>query len=43
VEGRCSHEPRPVLVPKLVDVGDGTATYDERHGRKQPDWTYADP
>lgn len=42
VEGRCSKAPRPILVPKLVDVADGVATYDERHARKQPDWTYAD-
>ena len=42
VAGRCSKDPRPVLVPKLVDVRDGRATYDERHARKQPDWTYSD-
>ncbi len=40
LEGRCSVEPRPLLVPKLVEVADGVATYDERHARKQPDWTY---
>jgi NADH-quinone oxidoreductase subunit F len=32
-----------VLVPKLLDVRDGYAIYDERQSRKQPDWTYADP
>jgi NADH-quinone oxidoreductase subunit F len=32
-----------VLVPKLLDVRDGNAIYDERQSRKQPDWTYADP
>ena len=42
LEGRCSVEPRPIRIPKLVEVGDGTATYDERHAQKQPDWTYAD-
>jgi NADH-quinone oxidoreductase subunit F len=42
LEGRCSVEPRPIHVPKLVEVADGVATYDERHARKQPDWTYAD-
>ncbi|MGK2948422.1 MAG: NADH-ubiquinone oxidoreductase-F iron-sulfur binding region domain-containing protein [Acidimicrobiales bacterium] len=42
LEGRCSvPEARPVVVPKLVDVVDGTATYDTRHAHKQPDWTYA--
>jgi NADH-quinone oxidoreductase subunit F len=39
--GGCPR-PRPVRFPKLVDVRDGTAVYDERHLRKRPDWTYAD-
>jgi NADH-quinone oxidoreductase subunit F len=30
------------VVPKLVDVADGVATYDPRQARKQPDWTYAE-
>jgi hypothetical protein len=30
-----------VPVPKLVDLVDGVAVYDERHARKRPDWTYA--
>ena len=42
LEGRCSVEPRKILVPKLVEVADGVATYDERHALKQPDWSYAD-
>jgi NADH:ubiquinone oxidoreductase subunit F (NADH-binding) len=42
LEGRCSHDPRPIVVPKLVDVADGVATYDPRQARKQPDWTYAE-
>jgi NADH:ubiquinone oxidoreductase subunit F (NADH-binding) len=34
--------PPPILpVPKLVDVADGVAVYDERWARKRPDWTYA--
>jgi NADH-quinone oxidoreductase subunit F len=33
---------RGLQVPKLVDLADGTATYDERQALKQPDWTYAD-
>ena len=41
LEGRCSVAPRDIHVPKLVEVADGVATYDQRHGQKQPDWTYA--
>jgi NADH:ubiquinone oxidoreductase subunit F (NADH-binding) len=41
-EGRSSVDPRPINVPKLVQVADGVATYDERHAAKQPDWTYDD-
>jgi NADH:ubiquinone oxidoreductase subunit F (NADH-binding) len=33
---------RGLQLPKLVDLADGEATYDERQARKQPDWTYAD-
>ena len=33
---------RPALVPLVKDIhDDGTVVYDERHTRKQPDWTYA--
>ena len=33
---------RPALVPLIEDIlDDGTVVYDERHVRKQPDWTYA--
>jgi NADH-quinone oxidoreductase subunit F len=42
LEGRCSVDPRPIHVPKLVEVAGGHATYDERHAAKQPDWTYLD-
>ena len=42
LEGRCSVEPRTIHVPKLVEIADGVATYDERHAAKQPDWTYAE-
>lgn len=39
--GRC---PRPsaatVPMPKLVDLCDGVAAYDETFWRKRPDWTY---
>jgi NADH-quinone oxidoreductase subunit F len=30
-----------VPVPKIIDIRDGVATYDEKQGRKQPDWSYA--
>jgi NADH-quinone oxidoreductase subunit F len=44
LEGACSvAERRHVPVPKIVDLVDGTATFDDSHDRKQPDWTYADP
>lgn len=34
--------PRPLRFPKLVDLVDGIVTYDERHDRKRPDWTFED-
>jgi NADH-quinone oxidoreductase subunit F len=40
-QGRCPR-PRPVPLPKLVDLAPGRAVYDERQYRKRPDWTYAD-
>lgn len=43
VDGRCSVEPREIVVPKIVDLVDGVVTYDARHALKQPDWTYATP
>jgi NADH:ubiquinone oxidoreductase subunit F (NADH-binding) len=39
LEGAPPAEQLPV--PKIVDVHDGVAIYDERQMRKQPDWTYA--
>jgi len=32
--------PRGFVLPKLVDVAGGVATYDERQALKRPDWTY---
>jgi NADH-quinone oxidoreductase subunit F len=29
-----------LAIPKIVDISDGQARYDERQSRKQPDWTY---
>ena len=37
--GRCPR-PRPLVLPKLVDLGDGQAVYDLRQHFKRPDWTY---
>jgi NADH:ubiquinone oxidoreductase subunit F (NADH-binding) len=39
-QGRCPR-PRALPFPKVVDLAGGRAVYDERQGRKQPDWTYA--
>jgi hypothetical protein len=39
LEGAPPVEALPV--PKIVDVHDGVATYDDKQMRKQPDWTYA--
>ena len=38
--GACPR-PRDLPTPKLVDLRDGKAVYDERQERKLPDWTYA--
>jgi NADH-quinone oxidoreductase subunit F len=37
--GTCPR-PRPLPLPKLVDLRDGRAQYDGSHHRKRPDWTY---
>lgn len=39
--GRCPR-PRPIGLPKLVELTPGHAVYDERQYRKRPDWTYAE-
>jgi NADH-quinone oxidoreductase subunit F len=33
---------RGFVLPKLVDLAGGTASYDERQALKRPDWTYAE-
>jgi NADH-quinone oxidoreductase subunit F len=38
LEGAPPLEALPV--PKIVDINDGVATYDDNQMRKQPDWTY---
>ena len=35
--------PRRLPIPKLLDLSDGRATYDERFWSKRPDWTYSGP
>jgi NADH-quinone oxidoreductase subunit F len=39
--GACPR-PRDLPLPKLVDLRDGVATYDESFWRKRSDWTYED-
>ena len=39
IEGVCP-APRDLVVPKIVDLADGTVVYDEKQRRKLPDWTY---
>jgi NADH:ubiquinone oxidoreductase subunit F (NADH-binding) len=41
VELRRCPRPRRLPIPKLTDLGDGLAVYDESFWRKQPDWSYA--
>jgi NADH-quinone oxidoreductase subunit F len=38
--GGCPR-PRRLPIPKLIDLADGRAVYDESFWRKRPDWTYA--
>jgi NADH:ubiquinone oxidoreductase subunit F (NADH-binding) len=38
--GRCPR-PRRLPIPKLLDLAEGKAVYDESFWRKRPDWTYA--
>ncbi|MGQ0743846.1 MAG: NADH-ubiquinone oxidoreductase-F iron-sulfur binding region domain-containing protein [Acidimicrobiales bacterium] len=42
-EGRMDRSREPVssaLISELIDIRNGKAVLDERHRRKQPDWTY---
>jgi NADH:ubiquinone oxidoreductase subunit F (NADH-binding) len=39
--GSCP-APRRIAIPKLVDIDDDGAHYDERQMHKRPDWTYDD-
>jgi NADH:ubiquinone oxidoreductase subunit F (NADH-binding) len=40
--GRCPR-PRPIPLPLVRDMGGGRVVYEDKHYRKQPDWTYAPP
>lgn len=40
IERSACPRPRRLPIPKLVDLADGHAIYDERFWRKRPDWTY---
>ncbi len=40
IEHQGCPRPRQVPMPKLVDLRDGHATYDEMFWRKRPDWTH---
>jgi NADH:ubiquinone oxidoreductase subunit F (NADH-binding) len=42
LEGNCPTPRDDLVVPKIVDLADGVVTYDRRHRRKRPDWTYED-
>jgi NADH:ubiquinone oxidoreductase subunit F (NADH-binding) len=37
--GHCPR-PRPIPLPLIADLGGGRVVYDDKHYRKQPDWTY---
>jgi len=41
LEGACPSR-RRIAIPKLTDLENGVAYYDERQMRKRPDWTYDD-
>jgi NADH:ubiquinone oxidoreductase subunit F (NADH-binding) len=42
LEGHRCPRPGRRPIPKLLDLADGVATYDERFWHKHPDWTYDD-
>lgn len=43
IEQNSCARPAPRPIPKLLDLADGRATYDESFWRKRPDWTYDEP
>lgn len=40
LDGRCPAAGRAIPTPKLTDLTDGVASFDERQEHKRPDWTY---
>lgn len=40
LDGRCLSERASIPTPKILDLAQGVATYDQRQEHKQPDWTY---
>jgi NADH-quinone oxidoreductase subunit F len=42
LEGDCPNPRTDLIAPKIVDLAAGVVTYDTRHLRKRPDWTYED-
>ena len=42
IEGDCPRPRADLVAPKIVDLEGGRVTYDERHRRKRPDWTYGE-
>jgi NADH-quinone oxidoreductase subunit F len=42
LEGNCRNPRTDLIAPKIVDLAGGVVTYDTRHLRKRPDWTYED-
>jgi len=42
LEGNCPSPRSDLIAPKIVDLVDGTVTFDVHHRRKRPDWTYED-
>ncbi|MDQ1532542.1 MAG: hypothetical protein QOF28_303 [Actinomycetota bacterium] len=42
LRGECTR-PHRAIVPKLVDIVDDQAVFDEKQMRKRPDWTYDEP
>ena len=42
LEGTCPTPRSDLVVPKIVELAGGRATYDVAHLRKRPDWTYED-
>jgi NADH-quinone oxidoreductase subunit F len=41
LEGECLHPRDDLVIPKITELGGGAVTFDLRHLRKRPDWTYA--